>query len=190
MGPYIPNYTRLRMPPYFGSTTKKYTCVVCKPPPELDILDPAMDLQTTLAIPAPAEGAIFHKHHSTSFFFKQMQAKNKMADCPTCLEIHTPSNSGRIRLLSTSSTLHDVQFTETFPSELNKVMSDLGMAPGSFHINVDSIPGGRLHDLSYSWFISYSQQPLPCDVYVAAGLNDVKHLTADQIMERLESWKS
>ena len=178
------------MAPYYGSTSKRYSCVVCRPPPELESFDLAMNLQTTPAIPALPGGAIFHKHHSTSFFFKQMQVRNKMADCPTCLETHPPVNYGRIRLLSTSSTLHDVQFTETFPNELNEVMSELGLAPGSFHINIDSIPGGRIHNLSYSWFIGYSQQSLPCDVYVAAGLNDVKHLTADQFMERLESWKN
>ena len=162
------------MSAYFGSNSKKNTCVVCKPTPDMD--SPAIPL--------------YHKHHSTAFFYKQMLAKKKMADCPTCLELHPPANLGRVRLLSTSSTLHDVQFTETFPSELSKVMTELELAPGDFHIDMDSIPGGRLHDLSYSWLINYSKQPLPCDVYVVAGLNDVKHFTADEIMTQLKVWRS
>ena len=134
------------MPAYFGSNSKNYICVVCKPPAEMGI--PVMP--------------IYHKHHSTSFFFRQMQSRKKLADCPTCLEIHPPVNTSRIRLLSTSSTLHDMQFSDSFPMELDKTMKDLGLAPGDLHINMDSIPGGKIQDLSYSWLISYSLQPLPC----------------------------
>ena len=162
------------MAAYFGSNSKNQICVVCKPrhSSEFPIIP------------------IYHKHHSTAFFFEKMLSKNKMADCPTCMEIHPPANHGRIRILSTSSTLHNAQFTETFPSELDKTMTELGLSHGSFHIDVDSIPGGRIHNLSYSWLINYSKQPLPCDVFVVAGLNDIKDQTADEIMDRLERWRT
>ena len=69
-------------------------------------------------------------------------------------------------------------------------MTELDLAPGGFHIDMDSILGGRIHDFSYSWLINYSTQPLPCDVYVVAGLNDVKHLPAEEIIERFQRWRT
>ena len=100
-------------------------------------------------------------------------------DCSVCLDPdHPPQSSGRIKLIATSSTLHHVQFAETYEEKLMAAVEEMGAA---FHVDIDQISGGRLDDFKYSWKKSYWDQPLPVDCAAVVGLNDVARLTVDEL---------
>ena len=128
-----------------------------------------------------------HLHCSTQFYYKRCYRLGRRADCFTCLDPdHPPQSDGRIKLVSTSSFLHNVQKCPTFEAELMKTIE---ASAASFHIDVDQITGGTLEDLRQSWRRLYWNQPLPVDTAVAAGLNDVARFSVNEILETMRRWR-
>ena len=134
-----------------------------------------------------APAAVKHRHCSTRYYYTRCYNLGREAECFTCLDPdHPPQFKGRLKLLSTSSTLHHVHEARTYESELMKTVEEMGAA---FHIDVDQIAGGRIDDLRKSWYRQYWNEPLPIDIAVVCGLNDIPHLTADQFMFKLQHWR-
>ena len=147
-----------------GSNDKVSNCYVCYP------------------------AAVKHRHCSTQFYYNRCYNLRREAECFSCLDPdHAPQYKGRLKVLSTSSTLHHVHEARTYESELMKTVEELGAA---FHIDVDQISGGRIDDLRKSWKRQYFDQPLPVDTAVVCGLNDIPHLTADEFMNKLDHWRA
>ena len=153
------------MAPYLlGTSRKNVKCYVCRP----------LDQR--------------HRHANSKFYRERCGKLGIPAPCTTCLDPdHPPLDDGRIKLVSTSSTLHHVQYCETFEAEMMKTVEELGAA---FHVDFDMISGGRLDDLMWSWKKSYWDQPLAQDIAVVAGLNDVGRMSVDDYMEKLEEWRA
>ena len=119
--------------------------------------------------------------------YKRSAALGIVPDCTTCLDPdHPQQTKGRLKLVTTSSTLHHVQFADTYEEELMATVEEMGAA---FHVDVDQISGGRLDDFILSFRRSYWDQPLPIDCAAVVGLNDVSRLTVDQFMGKLRKWR-
>ena len=56
---------------------------------------------------------------------------------------HPQQTTGRIKLLSTSSTLHHVQLSATYNEEM--IAAHLDFLDSTFHVDIDQISGGRLY---------------------------------------------
>ena len=95
-------------------------------------------------------------------------------------------HGGRIKLLSSTSTLHDVQFAPSFKQELMATVEETGAA---FHVNLDMIADGRLSDLVDSWRQKYWDQPLAQDIAVILGLNDITSLSVTEYILQLWKWR-
>lgn len=120
---------------------------------------------------------IYHRHHS-SFFFHQTSARlyGPEVNCPTCKVSHPalPENGDRTVVLYTTSTLHNVFLNPSVRLP--------------FHIDVESICGGKIVDLFNAWRHTYRMQETPTDIVVVAGLNDVTNLTTENYMGVVKAW--
>lgn len=120
---------------------------------------------------------LYHRHHS-SLFFHETSARlyGPTVNCPTCKINHAvPSeNQGRTILLYTTSTLHNVFLNRNVRLH--------------FHIDIESICGGKIIQLFNAWRHTYRLHTNPTDIVVVAGLNDVADLTSDQFMGVVEAW--
>ena len=118
-----------------------------------------------------------HRHHS-SFFYHQTSVRlyGPEINCPTCKISHPalPENRDRIIVLYTTSTLHNVFLNRSVRLP--------------FHIDIESICGGKIIDLFNAWRHTYRLQEAPVDVVVVAGLNDVPNLTTEQYMGVVRAW--
>ena len=153
-------------PPYLlGIKHTNTNCYVCRPVPKR------------------------HRHANTQYMYERSAMLGIAPDCSMCLDpAHPKQTTGRIKLVSTSSTLHHVQFSETYQEEL--IAAHLDFMDSTFHVDVDQIAGGRLDDFTRSWKKWYWEQPLPVDCAAVVGLNDVAHLSVDQFMKKLQDWRA
>ena len=108
---------------------------------------------------------IWHRHESS-----KMHRLSATADpygryeCHQCeIRDHYFIPGGRTSLIITSSTLNDFWGTK----------SGVPYVGDSLHLDQISVPGGRLLDLRRAFLAEYSGHPLPIDVLVVAGYNDV-----------------
>ena len=117
-----------------------------------------------------------HRHHSTLYYYEKAQLDDEgNFQCATCKLYHPVSlNLSRNIVIFTSSTLHDVF--------LNR---DVRVP---FHMEFESICGGRLTDLYNNWRAAYTGRPVPTDIIIITGLNDVPHWTETQFLNILKAW--
>ena len=137
------------MPPYLlGIQHKNTACYVCRPVHKR------------------------HRHANTQYMYERTAKLGVAPDCSMCLDPdHPKQTTGRIKLVSTSSTLHHVQYCATYQEEL--IAAHLDFLDSTFHVDIDQIAGGRLEDFIRSWKKWYWGQALPVDCAAVVGLNDV-----------------
>ena len=118
------------MSPYLlGIKHKTVNCYVCRPVPKR------------------------HKHANSQYMYKRSAKLGVAPDCTMCLDPdHPQQTKGRLKLVTTSSTLHHVQFADTYEEELMATVEEMGAA---FHVDVDQISGGRLDDFILSFLLSF-----------------------------------
>lgn len=101
-----------------------------------------------------------HKHHSSIYFQENsMRLYGPTVNCPTCKVQHNYEIGSRTTVLFTTSTLHNVFLDPGFRLP--------------FHLEIESICGGRTVELYQAWKAGYSNVNKPQDVIVLSGLNDV-----------------
>ena len=154
------------MPPYLlGIQHKNTACYVCRPVHKS------------------------HRHANTQYMYERTAKLGVPPDCSMCLDPdHPKQTTGRIKLVSTSSTLHHVQYCATYQEEL--IAAHLDFLDSTFHVDIDQIAGGRLEDFIRSWKKWYGGQPLPVDCAAVVGLNDVASLSVDQFIAKLREWRN
>ena len=122
-------------------------------------------------------GRVNHKHHSTRYLHNILRTEGlSQVECPTCKNIHPiEETQNKISIILSTSTLHNT-FLHT------KVKTPI-------HIDVETIPGGNIEDLMSVWKHHYWLERKPMNIVLAAGLNDIPHLTENQIMNLFYSFK-
>lgn len=112
--------------------------------------------------------AIYHHHFST----KQLRELTGVEEsdgnyfCPTCGEggapgkVHASNNSERIKILVSSSTLHEYWEAGGFQGH-------------DIHVDHITIPGATIQMLEYAWRCDYHHEKKPMDVMVVGGLNNL-----------------
>ena len=104
---------------------------------------------------------IIHRHHSSIYFAENtLRLYGPTIKCPTCKIQHDGQAGERTIALFTTSTLHNVYLEP-----------ELRM---SFHMDIESICGGKTVQLYKAWKVGYKNITKPQDIIVLAGLNDVK----------------
>lgn len=116
----------------------------------------------------------FHYHTSLYRLQDKLLRRNiDVMDCPVCKHRH-PINRGRVPVLFTSSTLHNV-----FVDPSVRV---------PFHLDIESQPGARTVDLWRIWNQSYGLRHEASDTVAVCGLNDVPFLTPNRFRTVLDGW--
>ena len=105
-----------------------------------------------------------HAHLSTQYYNKQSLLQGDTTPyCYHCKTSHMIDNMSRIKVFLTTSTLYGVPF--------------LGEWPGlAIHCDWEAVSGGNLDTMRRVWERAYSEQSLPVDTMMVAGLNDIKHI--------------
>ena len=118
-----------------------------------------------------------HRHHSTQAFHEILKnGFTQIVNCPTCKVVHrVKRDCVRELVLVTSSTLHNVH--------LNPAVR----LP--FHIDIESICGGKISELHQAWVHAYSNATRAIDTIVVCGLNDVRNCTPEEFMEKVTKWR-
>ena len=119
----------------------------------------------------------YHRHHSTQAFHQILRnGYTQIVNCPTCKVVHRVKRECvRELVLVTSSTLHNVH--------LNPAVR----LP--FHIDVESICGGKIEELHQAWVHAYSDSTRATDTIVVCGLNDVTTSTPEEFLNKIAKWK-
>ena len=104
--------------------------------------------------------SVKHRHHSSMYFQENnMRLYGPTVNCPTCKVQHNWEVGSRTTVLFTTSTLHNVFLDPGFRLP--------------FHIDIESICGGRTSELCRAWKFGYTNVTRPQDIIVLAGLNNV-----------------
>ena len=116
---------------------------------------------------------IWHRHESSKMTRLQSALDSRgRYKCDQCkYQLHLCIPGGRTSLLITSSTLNDFWGRK---AGVPYVGDDL-------HLDVISLPGGRLHNLERAFRAEYTNHPLPIDCLVVAGYNDVLNCGLDSV---------
>ena len=78
-----------------------------------------------------------HRHANTQYMYKRSAMLGVAPDCFMCLDPdHPQQTTGRIKLLSTSSTLHHVQLSATYNEEI--IAAHLDFLASTFHVDIDT----------------------------------------------------
>ena len=126
---------------------------------------------------------VFHNHFSSKQSRTTATLNGEDAFyCITCNggekpgKIHPFPNDQRIKILVSSSTLHN--------------FFNYGKYEGDqFHIEYVTIPGGHIQDLELAWKVDYQFERRPMDVILVAGLNNVARGESEtEIMKHIESF--
>ena len=68
-----------------------------------------------------------HKHANSQYMYRRSARLGVPPDCSVCLDPdHPRQSSGRIKLVATSSTLHHVQYAETYEEQLMATVEEMG----------------------------------------------------------------
>ena len=125
--------------------------------------------ETTTAIwpNGQPEGEISrHRHYSTRLESLRSASATAEAGCGACVEpVHVVRKDFRRRLILTSSSLYNC-FTEGKP-----LFPEYRGLKG--HIDVTSIPGGKIQHLVHALLVEIKQSNEPIDCVLYGGLNDV-----------------
>ena len=109
---------------------------------------------------------IRHFHLSTAWYNKQMIRKgDTLPFCFYCDKMHPIDNMTRLKLLASSSTLNGVQFLEGWAWDEEPV-----------HVDTETVCGGKIPTIRKCVERAISSNPLPVDILLVAGLNDILHL--------------
>jgi len=117
--------------------------------------------------------SLCHPHVSSAA--ERRRAEGATFPCSTCRTTHPKQEQGKRRVLLGSSTLHNLWKEATF-------------APGH-HVDFDCIIGGRVHDVHAAFLEQYLEEPLPMDVVLACGVDNLPTAdTAGDIVFSLQSF--
>ena len=118
--------------------------------------------------------SISHRHASSMEAYRYMKSKGlKQLFCNVCKFRHSRRLNNRIRILASTSTLHDAQE---------------GNYKADSHYDVVTVCGGKIKDLKKQFFEDYKDVEIPVDVVCLAGLNDVKHTDVADFKEDMKEW--
>ena len=110
--------------------------------------------------------ALYHKHYSSKSVREIQGVESEPGDyfCPTCKKVHS-STQPRLKICLSSSTLHEFWAPRK---------EDITYGGDSEHIDYITIPGASIIDLIEAWKIEYYEEKRGMDVFIVAGLNNVK----------------
>ena len=120
---------------------------------------------------------IYPRNHSTRWYHDNLRAENKdEVECEVCKTTHSimPHERGRICIFTTS-TLHNIYMDPRVKPE--------------FHIDIESICGGRLLDLYRAWKAAYGEDQEKTHIILVSGLNDVTKLTSEAFINVVKMWE-
>jgi len=114
---------------------------------------------------------LYHRHHSTKFLYNTLLERGETTvDCATCKHNHPiHMEEERLVIIVSTSTLHNTFLSPTVQSPI--------------HFNLETICGAGVDLLRASWVSLYWDTPVPMDVIVCAGLNDIAHMDHGEFIQ-------
>ena len=117
---------------------------------------------------ANVDTAVFHQHFSTRLRMLEwaQEGNEGLYPCPCCRNSHHMRPVYRRKIIATSSFLRSWDINA-------KENHDIGYLGNESHVDLLSIPGGRVEDIAHALYIEAHGAGEPWDIACAVGINNV-----------------